>query len=303
MRIEQYTLPLVYLIVFLGVFGFHTIIGTTPQQQVTERVETKRPSPFGDPTSEVAAAVGSTAHDLVAYWPFDEHEGVTLPDQSVWGNTGLLKGNPQWVNGKEGGALSLDGIDDYVLVDNSESLNLSSAFSVSVWVRSQDSTHGTILSKNGLNETGQGGYKLSINNHAVTYSVDGMASLGSPTALFKPNEWTYILVSYDKARSPRTQLYVNGQRILSGTILAPEQNSRELLIGRDTNGGFFKGSIDELRIYNRALSDGEVGVLYHVYVSPRDSVASKKTDSVLGTMLSSFVANVVKGWHGIFYSK
>ena len=299
MRIEHYTLPFIYLFVFIGVFGFLTINSNGSlfsTQKVTYKDASVRFSPFENPSVNTAAAVGSVSNEFLAYWPFDEKEGVTLRDRSAWGNIGVLKGSPMWVEGKVGSALYFDGVDDHVLIDNSGSLNVASAFSISVWVRPEDNNLGTIVSKNGLKETVRGGYKLSVGDSTLIYSVEGMASLASKTIFLKPKEWTYILVTYDAKRSSRTHLYVNGNRILSGTILAPEQNVSELLIGRSQSGEFFKGSIDELRIYNRSLTDAEIGILYHVYMNQTENVATTKSSAPQNTTLATFFASTFKGW-------
>ena len=65
---------------------------------------------------------------LVAYWSFDEGTGTTTYDGSDNGNHGTfvtVASSPKWTNGKVGGALSFDGVDDYVEVPDSSSLNLA----------------------------------------------------------------------------------------------------------------------------------------------------------------------------------
>jgi len=73
--------------------------------------------------------------DCVLSLPFDEGSGSVARDKSDYHNNALLKGNPQWVEGKFGQALSFDGKDDYVEVPKIDAFNWgTSDFSVSVWV-------------------------------------------------------------------------------------------------------------------------------------------------------------------------
>jgi len=86
---------------------------------------------------------------LVAYWKFDEGNGTTASDSSGNGNTGTLINGPLWTAGKVGNALYFDGIDDIVTVANSNSLGLSSAFTLSAWVNpSSTSTNWNVILKN-----------------------------------------------------------------------------------------------------------------------------------------------------------
>jgi hypothetical protein len=77
---------------------------------------------------------------LVGYWSFNEGAGTAAMDSSGNGNTGTLINGPTWVSGKSGTALSFDGADDYVEIPETQSLNLSSALTVSAWINNQAST-------------------------------------------------------------------------------------------------------------------------------------------------------------------
>ena len=74
---------------------------------------------------------------LVGYWSFNEGTGNAAMDSSGNGNTGMLLNGPSWSSGKSGLALALDGANDYVEVSHAQSLNLSSALTVSVWVNNE----------------------------------------------------------------------------------------------------------------------------------------------------------------------
>jgi hypothetical protein len=72
-------------------------------------------------------------HKLVAWWKFDEAKGSIASDSSGNNNTGTLVGGPQWqpANGKIGGALAFDGVDDYMECENNPKINLTGGVSLS----------------------------------------------------------------------------------------------------------------------------------------------------------------------------
>ena len=100
-----------------------------------------------NPSAEASASFTS---DLVAYWKFDEGTGTTAADSSGNGNTGTLMNGPLWTAGIAGNALYFDGIDDNVTVLDSNSLDLSSSFTLSAWVNpaSTFTDFRSILAKN-----------------------------------------------------------------------------------------------------------------------------------------------------------
>ena len=73
----------------------------------------------------------------VGHWSFDDGVGVTATDLSGNGNTGVLVNEPTWTTGRLGSALSFDGVNDYVEVAHSDSLNLRTELTVSTWVYNQ----------------------------------------------------------------------------------------------------------------------------------------------------------------------
>ncbi|MBI3413986.1 MAG: HYR domain-containing protein, partial [Verrucomicrobia bacterium] len=85
---------------------------------------------------------------LVGYWKLDDGSGLSAVDSSGNGNTGTLLNGPTWTSGQFGGGLSLDGVNDYVSVNNAPSLNPSSQITLSAWIRPSNlSVSGEIISK------------------------------------------------------------------------------------------------------------------------------------------------------------
>src|SRR4029079_7772528 len=112
------------------------------------------------------ATTNPVSSDLVAYWNFDEGSGTTANDSSGNGNTGTLVNGPQWTTGVTGKALLFDGISHNVTVMDSNSLNLSSAFTLSAWVNpaSAFTDFRSILAKN---------YKYYLYTSSTGFCGDG----------------------------------------------------------------------------------------------------------------------------------
>ena len=170
MRIESYTLPVVASVVFIGILSFN-IIGGLASSRVAFNAE--------DPFSQGVRDSSAFPDSLVAYWPFDEGEGVTAIDVSSKGNTGILKGHPKWVPGVKHFALFLNGINDYVEVSASAYLSFPNEFTFSAWVfPSKLSKQSTVLSKSGMSENGEEEYAIYLGDDgSVRFSASGVASV------------------------------------------------------------------------------------------------------------------------------
>jgi hypothetical protein len=205
------------------------------------------------------------AQGLVGYWPFDEGSGTIAKDYSGNGNNGTLVNGPTWTTGKVGGALSFDGVDDYVRVPYNPNLNvLNNKFTIAMWLNmnTQTGTERYILGKfNYLNS----GYYIFM------YSGENKVSFGFhgggivwilKTSDITYNQWQHIAVTLD---GNIMKVYLNGILISSTNgVGAIGTDTNNLTIGGITPslrvGNKF---IDDARIYNRALSDAEIQALYN----------------------------------------
>jgi hypothetical protein len=221
---------------------YPTPAGTpTPTPAVTA---TPTPSPTVTPT------LGPTATPApgVAYWKFDETSGTTAADS--WGaNTGTLNG-PVWVAGKYGNALSFDGTNDYVNVAKTD---LAVPWTAAMWVKRTDSTVTSVCLMS------SSGYMLKLEQYSNTNKV-GYTKAGVADYTFNYSApvgtWTHLAFV---GTSSGVSLYVNGtlQQTLTGVISCPMGR-----IGSKSDGTeFLYGTLDEVKIYNRALSTGEIAVL------------------------------------------
>jgi hypothetical protein len=197
---------------------------------------------------------------LVAAYAFDEASGTTVADASGNNNNGTLgAGVTRTTQGRFGSALAFNGT-GYVSVPHSASLALTTGMTLEAWVfpTGSPTSWATALMKN---VTGDAAYLLyagSPNNAMVYVTPQGSASARvTNTAALPLNTWSHIAGTYD---GTTLRFYVNGVQIgsrsVSGTLVT---SSGPLTIGGNTVWGeFFQGQIDQVRIYNRALSPAEI---------------------------------------------
>jgi hypothetical protein len=198
---------------------------------------------------------------LVAAYSFNEGAGTTLSDASGAGNHGAVNGATWTTAGKFGGALTFDGVSDWVTISDAASLHLTTGMTLEAWVKPTTSLSGwrTILYKEhpaGLS------WSLYASDSAAPPAVYA-ATPSNPwshitgSSLLTLNEWTHVAGTYD---GTTLRLYVNGVLVRSGTVGGPMPVSNAVLRigGHSGSGQFFKGAIDEIRIYNRALTAAEV---------------------------------------------
>ncbi|WP_461867042.1 PEGA domain-containing protein [Thermococcus sp.] len=218
-------------------------------------------------------------HGLIAYYSFDDIRGNVLPDDSGNGHEGIIHGNPKTVDGIVGKAIEFDGVNDWIYVGNSEDLRLSS-FTLSFWVKINPDDEKFMnnwviwLGKGGLGDdcygdnanylvySRNGYFYAGFESEAHScYGVNNDEFIKVPLERFKG--WVFVTLTYD-SNSRELNLYLNGSRVGSiKTRNGPELNSQPLTIGMNGLSGFyenkkFKGILDEVRIYNRALSEEEI---------------------------------------------
>ena len=204
-----------------------------------------------------SVASGAPAPGLVAAYSFDAGAGSVLADESENGNSGTISGATWTSDGKFGGALSFDGTNDWVEIGDAGSLDLTTGMTVEAWVKPSAALSGwsTILSK----ERNRLAYGLFAGED--TGRSAGLIVISSEhTALgdeLPPGVWSHLATTYD---GTTLRLYLNGalsgSTSVSGSI---RTSSGQLRIGGNSRGGrWFAGQIDEVRVYDRALSSAEL---------------------------------------------
>ena len=222
------------------------------------------------------AALDGAASGLAGHWKFDEGGGTTASDSSGNGNAGTLTGSPTWATGADAkigtGALQFDGVDDYVNVGLTG--NLGQKVTVSTWV-------------NFINLVGHDrdvifGSKYWTNGEFVfeQHSVSGLLMFTSGAGHyvqwapgFSIGQWYHVVVVVDTtevSNIDKVKLYFDGvlqdQVAFGGVTDDSIVATTPVKIGGALPGpgvvSFFSGSVDDTRIYNRALSGAEIAELY-----------------------------------------
>ena len=213
---------------------------------------------------DIVVSVGRPG--LVLSMNFDEANGAPL-DASVSGRAGTIRGATR-VAGKVGSALSFDGVDDWVTVVDGitgSNIDLTNGMTLEAWVRP-----GTMNGWETVVMKERGG----VNSNAQSYALYAADGAGAPpsgvirvgtadrtlrgTAVLTPGAWTHIATTYDGINQ---RFFVNGVEVSSraqaGNMAVGNQPIR---IGGNQafTGEFYNGLIDNVRVYNRALTAAEL---------------------------------------------
>ncbi len=223
-----------------------------------------------------ACAGTDSQDDAIASWDFDEGSGLTATDSSFYENTATLQNGVTWGAGYQGTAVSFDGVNDYVSVVQSASLdriynNGGGGMSVSFWIKPD------VLGSVGIMSLGQGSdTEWDIYTNAagrlgfeVPHDGGGVLNERFDNQLIA-GQWNHFVITWNgnNTSAAGVRLYRNGVQqpfsFGSSGVGNPVDNSNEpFLIGTNYAGGSgFDGSLDEVRIYDRVLSALDAETLY-----------------------------------------
>ncbi|MBX2850369.1 MAG: hypothetical protein KTR15_01335, partial [Phycisphaeraceae bacterium] len=220
---------------------------------------------------EVIDLAGETVSDdgLVGHWKFDEASGSTATDSSSEGNDGTIIGATRVttsgapVPGGAGGALSFDGVDDLVDLDNPASMNFTGEITLAAWVKvgATDGYRNIIGHGLGLNPHGEVFLRIDDGRYEIGSWNGGFnkASAAIPAEdTANGGQWVHLAGVYDGAI---WRLYRNGM-LIGVTQDAPGSviTQTDWSIGARGTGTsrYFDGEIDDVRIYNRNLLEGDI---------------------------------------------
>jgi hypothetical protein len=209
---------------------------------------------------------------LVAYWAFDEGNGQSTLDMTGHGHTGNLMGEASWSQGilkslglefhGTGNAIS------HVAVDDRPDLNFTvfQSFSIVAWARpsSLPGRWAGVVAKSREALSDWYGVYISPDNRWTFRGDDDEKNVSGGTVT--PNAWQQVVAVQDGELLSRT-LYVNGVKVAGAPAAQNADSPGQLWIGQgnaDEEG--FAGNLDEVRIYNRALSSDEVKQLFSVFL-------------------------------------
>ncbi len=236
-RNESFTLiELLVVIAIIGLISSIVLVnlkGTRGKARIAKAL---------DLSSTIRHTLGAYA---VGIWRFEEIGDIAL-DSSGYGNHGTIHG-ATYEDGIFGSALRFDGVDDYVDCGNDASLDITDAITIEMWIKvaSQDQSWESFIYKGGDRlETGVSGAKGIWANGLYVTNV------------WEYNQWFHL--AYVSTIAPETKLYINGEQkgnTWTGTRLP--LGAGILKIGT-CESETFNGTIDEVYIYDQALSSTEI---------------------------------------------
>ncbi len=227
----------------------------------------------------LGATVSSAADDgLVGHWKFDEAQGFFAEDSSGSDNDADLWG-AQWVRGGFGTALSFSGVNSYVSVPRVEGLDGSDELSVEAWVYWEGGGQYPNILTGG--RWSPGGFLVFVSNercsfrmgrpgHAASDAGGGWEEIGAPlVAKIEFGRWYHLAATFKR---PDITTYVDGEKVGSAKWDYPVGYAGDILIGRwSSTQQCHQGLIDEVEIYNRALTAEEVQASYAAEAPRRGS--------------------------------
>jgi len=221
---------------------------------------------------------------LVGWWRFDEAtsgtcSGASILDSSGNSNTGTCNNSPTWTTGHLAGAMSFNGTNQNISMNGNNLPSTTSSRTISVWEKTTSSflsgSHYRNILYYGTYNTNQAIF-LSISTEQSTGAINnfyisqyGDRVFASSGNTVNDGNWHQLCATYD---GTTWRLYIDGTASsTAGGSNHPNMTTNTLLtnsatIGEDPGGDYFPGTLDDMRIYNRALSSSDVAQLYRVHI-------------------------------------
>lgn len=242
-------------------------------------------------TKIASSAAQSLTTGLVGYWMFDGKDTNwntnTTNDLSGQANTGTMVNmstSSVGVSGKNGQAFNFDGTNDYVNIGSASSLRITGAITISVWAKTSSSASMDMI---GSRSASSGGYRFGfIGSSQCLFTYFGVTDwLSSNNCLLSDGKWHL----YQVVNNLSTVSFYRDGQLFSTPVAAGNSGSASntfVTIGalNDQNGctcvfSNFNGSLDEVRVYNRALSTNELKQVYaqgqaKMATSPKQSLTN-----------------------------
>jgi Concanavalin A-like lectin/glucanases superfamily len=234
---------------------------------------------------------------LVGWWPLDDGAGTVAIDATGNGNDGTINGTPQWVPGMIGGALEFNGSDNYIDCGDSPTFIIPVNITIACWIK----VNAFTTNWQAIVTTGDGSWRVhrSSSSNNVAWGTSGVAPTDlTGTTDVSTGDWFHIAATYDGTQKI---LYINGAvDATSDSTGNIGDSTYNVNIGENNQatGRYFDGIIDDVQIYNRALSEAEVNKIMQGLAnqalasnpSPVEEVIDIPRDVILGWDAGEFAA-------------
>ena len=258
----------------------------------------------------IGEAIFAEEVGLVSLWHMDEEETATKISDETGNNPGTIYGAIPGAKGIKGKSITFDGKDDYIRIEDSPNLNIRDKITLEAWVYPQEKKGEQIII-------------LKYPAYCLFYQTDNRNiwfdlwdSNGkrnrhaTSSGAFNLNKWNHIVATYDGRNK---KIYVNGELKLNAkSSLKINVSNNDLAIGGNYIGrsGYLKGIIDEVAIYNKALTEEEITKHYKRGIPIGVIIPQKEKEKEIGNLVlnSSFEIDPVgykgspKYWSGITHS-
>ena len=228
-------------------------------------------------------AAEDSDESLILYFSFDELDGDQAIDHSQYGNNGSLNGAPALVDGKFGKALKFNGTSDWVEVPHADILTVDTSVTVMAWINTERHVGPNNARWQGILSKGNSPRSYSFYTESPSECLHLSAGGGSVcTGKIALNEWQHVVGQVDDGTH---RYWLNGEIVgeFDGKNALPgAADTSVVYVGTTAEGAsrLFLGMIDEVRIWNRALTEEEVkqemdsGYQSGTAVDPREKIAT-----------------------------
>lgn len=260
--------------------------------------------------------VANDPTDLAGWWKLNDGSGTAAADSSGKGANGTITGTAAWGTGKRGGALVFDG-NDKVACGTGASLGGSTPFSVSAWVKipTTHAAQAIVVQQRGPADSSTNGYN---GQYQLRINADGKPSFWvyggganqwdfAATTAVHDNQWHHLLAVRDGTEG---RIYIDGT--LAGSASGTLRNLDATIPvfmgcdGRDSNR-FLNGTLDEVRIYGRAVSGDEIQALLnrapYFTADPINGAAASEAVAYSGTLSGTAADYDTAAGETLTYSK
>ena len=208
-----------------------------------------------------ALAAEESDDSLILYFSFDELDDNMAIDHSKYGNNGAINGAPALVDGKFGNALKFNGESDWVEVPHADVLTVETGVTVMAWINAERHMGPNAQRWQGIVSKGNSPRSYSFYTESPSECIHFSAGGGSTCTTQIPlNEWQHIVAQVD---GDTHRYWLNGENIFESggkAALPGATDTSNVFVGTTAEGAnrLFLGLIDEVRIWNRALTEEEV---------------------------------------------
>jgi len=243
--------------------------GLLPGKEYTYRIRAVSGAGYSEYSPDVIVKTESVVSDtLIGYYQLNTGTGTIAIDASAYEHNGTLRNNPEWVEGYEGNALEFNGSNSYVDLGTNEFFDLQEEITVAAWIKQYDAANGQ---HNPWITKGDHtfGLKHYVNNSYQFFIYDGQwYTVNALSSDSDNNEWHHFIGAYDGAE---LKLYIDGElkasRSHAGSIGIQTDYHVNFARNSEHTDRLFKGVIDEIKIFNIALTENEAKQLYREKLS------------------------------------